>query len=288
MSEFPELEPRRAAREQRYRRFRLVPIRLLVPNAITLLALCSGVTAIRMATEDRFELAVAAIILATLLDALDGRVARLLKGTSRFGAELDSLADFVNFGVAPAITLYLWSLQSLKSLGWIVCLALAVCCAARLARFNVALDDPDKPAWSMNFFTGVPAPAGACLALLPMYLGFLGFVDGPAMSHAILLYTGFVGFLMVSRIHTFSGKNAVKRIRRDLVLPVLLISVLFISLLISYPWEMLSALALMYLALIPIGYYRHQKLVAGDGAHIGGDVETKEDAASVKQRARDD
>ena len=141
-------------------RFRMVPVRYLVPNIITLLALCSGVTAIRFALEARYELAVASLMLAVVLDAVDGRLARLLKGTSRFGAELDSLADFVNFGVAPAILLYVWSLNALKTLGWVVALILAMSCALRLARFNVALDDPAKPVWAGQFFSGAPAPAG--------------------------------------------------------------------------------------------------------------------------------
>ena len=160
-------------------RFKQVPIRFLLPNFITLLALCSGLTAIRLGVEGRYEWAVVAIIVAIVLDAVDGRLARLLKGTSRFGAELDSLADFVNFGVAPAVLIYMWSLNGLRSIGWIAALGLAICCALRLARFNVAIDDPDKPAWMMNYFTGAPAPAGAGLALAPMYLGFLGIVpDG--------------------------------------------------------------------------------------------------------------
>ena len=262
MAKFEPVEPQRAAREQRVRRFKPIPVRLLAPNLITLLALCSGVTAIRMAIEDRYELAVAAIIFAIVLDALDGRVARLLKGTSRFGAELDSLADFVNFGVAPAMLIYLWSLQSLKSIGWIVCLVLAICCAARLARFNVALDDPDKPAWENAFFKGVPAPAGAGLALVPMYLGFLGLIDGATFAPAILLYTGAIGFLMISSIPTLSGKSSGKRVRRDLVLPLMLITVLFVSLLVSFPWAMLSGMAAVYLAFLPIGYFRYQKLAA--------------------------
>ncbi len=290
MAGFHDFEPRRAAREQRYRRFRLIPIRILLPNVITLLALCSGVTAIRMATEGRFELAVAAIILATLLDALDGRVARLLKGTSRFGAELDSLADFVNFGVAPAMVVYLWSLQSMKSLGWVVCLALAICCAARLARFNMALDDPDKPAWTGGFFTGVPAPAGAGLALLPMYLGFLGIIDGPTVAPAILLYTAFVGFLMVSQIPTFSGKGSGNRIRRDLVMPAILISVLFVAMLLSYPWIMLSVMAVLYLALLPVGHWRYQKLAAqheADTADADTELEGGEKPAIEAEKSND-
>ena len=158
------------------RTFRMVPVRYLAPNLITLLALCSGITAIRLAFEARFEIAVAAVILAIFLDAVDGRLARYLKGTSRFGAELDSLADFVNFGVAPAVLLYIYSLNSIRTSGWIVCLMLAIACALRLARFNVALDDPDKPPFANAFFAGIPAPAGAGLALAPFYLGFLDIV----------------------------------------------------------------------------------------------------------------
>src|SRR5436190_22003845 len=191
------------SREQRLRRFKQIPLRILVPNLVTLLALCSGVTAIRLGVEGRYELAVGAVILAIVLDAIDGRLARFLKGTSRFGAELDSLADFVNFGVAPAILIYLWSLNSLKSLGWLVALCLAICCALRLARFNVAIDDPDKPAWKMNFFVGIPAPAGAGLAMAPMYLGFLGLVpDGKAAAALVLVWVALVAAGMVSRVPT--------------------------------------------------------------------------------------
>ena len=286
MAKFDKLEPERAAREQKIRRFKPIPVRLLAPNLITLLALCSGVTAIRMAIEDRYELAVAAIIFAIVLDALDGRVARLLKGTSRFGAELDSLADFVNFGVAPAVVIYLWSLQSLKSIGWIVCLALAICCAARLARFNVALDDPDKPAWQNAFFKGVPAPAGAGLALVPMYLGFLGLIDGATLAPAILLYTGAVGFLMISSIPTLSGKGSGQRIRRDLVLPLMLVTVLFVSLMVSFPWAMLTGLGVVYLAFLPIGYFRYQKLAAQHELDAVAEDEAEDAAGETpKQKA---
>ncbi|MBK1869414.1 CDP-alcohol phosphatidyltransferase family protein [Aestuariivirga sp. YIM B02566] len=249
-------------REQRLRRFKQVPIRILVPNLITLLALCSGVTAIRLGMEGRYELAVGAVILAIVLDAVDGRLARFLKGTSRFGAELDSLADFVNFGVAPAILIYLWSLNSLKSLGWLVALCLAICCALRLARFNVAIDDPDKPAWMMNFFTGAPAPAGAGLAMAPMYLGFLGIIpDGHEVAWAVLPYTAAVALLMVSRVPTFSGKTLGSRISRDLVLPLLGVAALVVVSLITFPWEMLTAMSLLYIALLPVGmrsYRRHK------------------------------
>jgi CDP-diacylglycerol---serine O-phosphatidyltransferase len=243
-------------------RFKQVPVRYLLPNLITLLALCSGVTAIRLAIEGRFELAVGAIIISIVLDAVDGRLARFLKGTSRFGAELDSLADFVNFGVAPAILIYLWSLNDLKTKGWVVALVLAMCCALRLARFNVALDDANKPAWAGSFFSGAPAPAGAGLALAPMYVGFLGHVsDGHPYAIIIAPYTVVVAILMVSRVPTFSGKTMGSRVRRDLVLPILGCGALAIVCLISFPWETLSIIALIYLLMIPLSirsYYAHK------------------------------
>lgn len=265
MAEFPNVEDEnidKSHREQRLRRFKQVPIRILVPNLITLLALCSGVTAIRLGMEGRYELAVGAVILAIVLDAIDGRLARLLKGTSRFGAELDSLADFVNFGVAPAILIYLWSLNSLKSLGWLVALCLAICCALRLARFNVAIDDPDKPAWMMNFFTGAPAPAGAGLAMAPMYLGFLGIIpDGHSVAWLVLPYTAAVALLMVSRVPTFSAKTLGSRISRDLVLPLLGVAALVIVSLIAFTWEMLTAMSALYIIMLPVGIrsYRRNK-----------------------------
>src|ERR1700689_4328407 len=154
------------------RRFRRIPVRTLVPNVVTLLALCAGLTAIRMAFEDRYTLALAAIVFAAILDGIDGRLARLMKGTSRFGAELDSLSDFVNFGVAPALILYFWGLHDLKSAGCIRAMGFAIFTARRLARFNVMTDDPDRPAWAANFFVGVPAPAGAIIVLLPIYAAF--------------------------------------------------------------------------------------------------------------------
>src|ERR1700674_3205214 len=163
---FPPFEP--DPTEPRRRRFRAIPIRILVPNVITLLALCAGLTAIRLAAEDKLEGAVAAIVFAAVLDGVDGRVARLLKGTSRFGAELDSLADFVNFGVAPALMVYFWILHELKSAGWIAAMVFAICTGLRLARFNVMVDDPSRPAWAANFFVGIPAPAGAITVLLPV------------------------------------------------------------------------------------------------------------------------
>lgn len=240
-------------------RFRRVPLRVLLPNMITLLALCAGVSAIRMGSDGRFELAVGLVIVAGVFDAMDGRVARMLKGTSKFGAELDSLADFVNFGVAPALLIYFWSLAELKNLGWITALLLAICCALRLARFNVALDDPDTPAWKAAYFYGVNAPAGAMLAMAPMYLGFLGIIDGKAWAGAIFPYIAMIALLMVSRIPTFSGKTFGRRISWEWVLPLLLIVVIFAALLASYPWMVLSLLAAVYLCAIPFSYRAYKK-----------------------------
>src|SRR5450631_4443123 len=166
--------------EMHRRRFRPIPVRMLVPNVITLLAICAGLTAIRLSTEGRMELAVAAIVFAAVLDGLDGRVARMIKGQSKFGAELDSLADFVNFGVAPGLILYFWQLHDINNVGWIAAMIFAISGGLRLARFNATMDDPDKPAFAADFFTGVPAPAGAICVLLPMYLVLIGLPQLPA------------------------------------------------------------------------------------------------------------
>src|SRR5215813_5374092 len=195
--------------ELRQRRFRAVPVRMLVPNVITLLALCAGLTAIRLSIEGRMELALGAIVFAAALDGIDGRVARLIKGTSRFGAELDSLADFVNFGVAPGLILYFWELKELKSAGWIAAIVFATCAGLRLARFNVAIEDPNRPAWAANYFVGMPAPAGAITVLLPIYLFFLSV---PIPSLATFLYTLAIAILMVSRLPVYSGKKLGTRV----------------------------------------------------------------------------
>src|SRR5215510_13111549 len=231
---------RQRLRERR-RRFRAIPVRVLLPNLITLLALCAGLTGVRLAIEGKLEWAVAAIVFAAMLDGIDGRVARMLKGTSRFGAELDSLADFFNFGVAPGLILYFWGLHELGSIGWIAAMVFAICAALRLARFNVQIEDPNRPAWAGNFFTGVPAPAGAITVLLPIYLGFLQVpVRETALLVVALIYTFAIGGLMVSRLPVLSGKKMGTRVRPDLVLPVILVAVLCIALLVSYPWHMLS------------------------------------------------
>jgi CDP-diacylglycerol---serine O-phosphatidyltransferase len=246
-------------RAEKLRRFKLIPVRTLLPNVITLLALCAGLTSIRLAVEDKLEWAVAAIVFAALLDGIDGRIARMLKGTSRFGAELDSLADFVNFGVAPALILYFWGLHELKSAGWIAGMVFAICTGLRLARFNVMIDDPDKPAWAANFFVGIPAPAGAITVLLPIYVYFLGMPRFAFVPPITLVYTLAIAFLMVSRLPVLSGKRVGKRVAPEMVLPTFVAVVLFFALLVAYPWEVLTLGTLLYLACLPIGFLSYRR-----------------------------
>jgi CDP-diacylglycerol--serine O-phosphatidyltransferase len=258
--------------EMRRRRFRPIPVRMLVPNVITLLAICAGLTAIRLSTEGRMELAVAAIVFAAVLDGLDGRVARMIKGQSKFGAELDSLADFVNFGVAPGLILYFWQLHDLNNGGWIVAMVFAISGGLRLARFNATMDDPNKPAFAVNFFTGVPAPAGAITVLLPIYLAFLGMPTPPAVL--TMLYTLLIAILMVSRLPVFSGKTIRLRVPPEMVLPVFVSVVFFIALLIGYPWHILSACTVLYLLSLPAGWksYRDHARNAAAQAVTPADV----------------
>lgn len=255
---FPSFEPETPA--SRGGRFGTIPLKVLLPNLVTLLALCAGMTAIRLAVEGRTELAISLIVGAAILDGIDGRLARYLEGTSKFGAELDSLADFVNFGVVPPLVIYFWGLHDLKSLGWIACLVFAMCMVLRLARFNVMLNDPNRPAFQANFFVGVPAPAGACTVLLPIYLDLLGFVHERGHVWVETLYVLLIAFLTASRIPTYSGKKLGTRIGREWVLPVFIAAVALVALLVFYPWETLSALTLVYLATIPIGVRRYRML----------------------------
>src|SRR5450432_242282 len=262
--------------EMRRRRFRPIPVRMLVPNVITLLAICAGLTAIRLSTEGRMELAVAAIVFAAVLDGVDGRVARMIKGQSKFGAELDSLADFVNFGVAPGLILYFWQLRELHDGGWISAMVFAISGGLRLARFNATMDDPNKPAFAANFFTGVPAPAGAITVLLPIYLGFLGLPNPPATLTA--LYTLVIAFLMVSRLPVFSGKTIGRRVPPEMVLPVFVSVVFFIALLIGYPWYILSACTVLYLLSLPLGWRSYRGYERAAAAQTAAQAVTPGDA----------
>jgi CDP-diacylglycerol--serine O-phosphatidyltransferase len=250
--------------EPRKRLFKPVPFRVIVPNIITLIALCLGLTAIRLAFEGRYEPAVIAIVAAAFLDGVDGRVARLLKGTSRFGAELDSLADFVNFGVTPALILYSFLLNELKAIGWIAVLVFAIAMALRLARFNVMLDDPHRPEWKKNFFTGMPAPAGALTSMLPLYLSFLGVSIGAAAAPIALVYLLGLAFLMVSTIPVYSGKTIGLKVPRQWVLPIFVLSVAAFGLLVSFPFEMLTAITVCFLGSIPFSVMRYRQLARTD------------------------
>lgn len=248
----------------RPRRSRIRPPRIpglsinhMIPNVLTLLALCAGLTSIRFGLHGKWEAGVAAIFLAAILDGLDGRVARLLQGTSKFGAELDSLSDFVSFGVAPAMLLYFWTMQTAGGFGWALVLLFAVCCALRLARFNTMMGD-DLPPYAYNFFTGVPAPAAAGLVLFPMIASFQfgnGFFDRPAVVAVFLLG---VSFLMVSTIPTFSFKKV--RIPHKWVLPILLVIGLLAAFLVTEPWLTLVAVGVLYMGLIPLSVRSFRRL----------------------------
>jgi CDP-diacylglycerol--serine O-phosphatidyltransferase len=267
----PRIEPlrrfRRRFRPRTRPRFEGLSFNRLIPNILTMLGLCAGLVAIRFAIDGRWAQAAGLIVVAAVIDGLDGRLARLLKATSRFGAEFDSLADFLSFGVAPALILYLWSMQAMGPLGFVACLMFAVCSALRLARFNASLDigPAPKPAYAYNFFTGVPAPAGAGVALFPLF-GALAFgewgwegvasaIRHPVVSGVVLVG---VGALMVSTLPTWSFKNF--RVPRAAILPLLLGVGLYCALLVAEPWAALAAGGLIYLGMLPLSLRSYIRL----------------------------
>lgn len=255
-------------RRRRLFRQRKIPVRFLVPNFFTLLSLCAGVTAIRMAIEARYDFAVALVVAAALLDGVDGRLARALKAQSRFGAELDSLADFVNFGVAPAVVVFtwaygtnpvkfVWGFGSGRGFGWLAAIVFACGMSLRLARFNAMLE-VDKPKWQSNYFTGMPAPAGAITVLLPLYLEGIGLTEVRNMPLIVSLYTLGLAALLVSTLPTFSGKLLGERVSREWVLPILVAAALLVGLLVTFPYPTLTVVTILYLAMIPVSYRRFQ------------------------------
>lgn len=247
---------------------------MMVPNFFTLLALCAGLTSIRMAIEGRYEFALIAIVFAALLDGIDGRIARLLKASSRFGAELDSLADFVNFGVAPAILIFIWGLGEHKSIGWIAVMLFAIASALRLARFNAALDE-DRPHWQKNYFVGIPTSAAAMIVLLPVYIADLG-LDLRQTTwgmNAIVVYTVMLGVLMVSTIPTYSGKLLGERIGREWVLPLFIVAMATVACLVTYPFETLTLVSLGYIASIPHSWRAYRRSIA---LHQNAPLESEE------------
>ena len=258
MSLFQPFDPDDRKGRRRLRPLPQVPIRQVLPSLVTLLALCAGLTSIRMTVEQQYDYAVGLIAVAAALDGIDGRMARFLKSTSRFGAELDSITDFLNFGVAPAILLYVWALGEMKAVGWMAALIFAICAALRLARFNAALDD-DRPDWHAKFFVGVPAPAGAMIVMLPIYVEFVAIPHGVLTAPVVFVYTIAIGLLMVSQVPTWSGKLIGRRISRELVTPLFVSGVLIVAFLASFPWETMLALTIVYLASLPLSWKSYQQ-----------------------------
>lgn len=234
-------------------RLRDISLRMMIPNIITALAICAGLTGIRLAFEGRFELAVAMVLAAAFLDAIDGRIARLLKSTTKFGAQMDSLADIVNFGVAPALVLYVYLLDKVQSFGWIAAMIYAIAAGLRLARFNVMEERLNKASWQSDYFLGIPAPGGAMLVLLPVYVGFLGIEPSKTFAYIASAYTLLIGFLLVSRLPVYSGKTLGQRIRRDVAFPLMLVIVLYVAMLMTYTWETMTVTTVLYLLSLPFG-----------------------------------
>ena len=246
------------------RRIGTIELRFILPNLVTVLAICAGLTGIRFAFEGRIAEAVGLVLIAAFLDGIDGRLARAMKAQSKFGAQMDSLADIVNFGVAPAMVLYASVLDQARSLGWIAALVYVVACGLRLARFNVMSDDPNKPSWSSDFFVGVPAPFGAFLVMLPLYINFLGVEGGPGLALGAALYTVIIALLMISQIPIFSGKSALARVPGHVILPALLLATVYVALLLTFTWETLTVSAICYFLSMPFGISAFKKRLEED------------------------
>ncbi|MES2989241.1 MAG: phosphatidylcholine/phosphatidylserine synthase [Pseudomonadota bacterium] len=243
-----------------------IPLRTIAPNAVTALALCSGLTAIRFAIDAKWEQAVLMVLIAGLLDGIDGKVARLVRGESRFGAELDSLSDAIAFGVAPALILYLWSLHHLGNFGWMIALVHALFCVLRLARFNAGIDAEDQPHKSAGFLTGVPAPAGAVLALAPLYLWLSTAEPHLTQPYLVAPWSVMVALLMISSLATYAP---VIRLKQRIRFEVLVILAATVAALVAAPWPTLAGIALLYLATIPFSirsYRRIRQLRAAAGS----------------------
>lgn len=234
-----------------------LPITRLIPNMLTLTALCAGLSAIRFALQERWEMAVAAVIIAAIFDILDGRVARLLRITSKFGAELDSLSDVISFGVAPGIIMYRWVLSQNDQFGWLAVLAFCVCAALRLARFNTMLEDTSLPAWRKNYFVGLPTPGAAGLALLPMIWSFN--LETEALREPVMLSLWVMALAagMVSRMPVFALKGV--KVQRTWIVPIFVIMGLIIAQMVTNPWRTFGWLGIVYMLVMPYGWYLFYK-----------------------------
>ncbi len=248
--------------EQPKKNFKIVSdrkTRMILPNAITLIGVCIGLTSIKFAIDGKFAIAIIAILFAGLMDALDGRIARLIKGTSKIGKELDSLGDVISFGVAPALIMYFWNLQYLDKLGWFVCLIYVVCVALRLARFNI--NSEEESSWKDNFFEGMPSPAGGIIVLMPLILSFSGLEKFLfKINYDLLVPISFimVSILLISTIPTYSFKKIV--IPRTMTKFLLFGIVLFFGALLVYTFKILAVSSFIYLCLIPISYFHYKKI----------------------------
>jgi CDP-diacylglycerol--serine O-phosphatidyltransferase len=238
----------------------VLPLSRLFPNMVTIGGLCCGLSAIRFALEDRFEVAVTLIVAAAIIDGMDGRIARFLNSTSDFGAQLDSLSDFVCFGASPVLVLYMWKLQYIKAFGWAMVLFYAVCCALRLARFNTNLSDTSREQWQMKFFVGIPSPAGAMLALMPLVSSFYAPTDILGSAYFCLIWVPLIGILMASRIPTFAAKGI--KIHHEWVLPIMLLGAFIIVFVLIEPWVMFNLCGIAYLFTLPLGIRRYRKMAA--------------------------
>lgn len=233
-----------------------LPLTRLLPNMLTLLAICSGMTAMRFALQEKWHETVLAIIFAAVFDVLDGRVARLLNIASKFGAELDSLSDAISFGIVPAFVMYEWTMKSDPRLGWIAVMAFTICSVLRLARFNTMLDEA-APEWTKRYFTGVPTPAGAGLALLPLVFSLQFGDDAQLPPSAVSLWLIFLGGLMVSRLPTLSLKGW--RVKPVWVAPIFVAIALLTAALITNTWLALSASGVLYMVSLPLGWYTYAR-----------------------------
>lgn len=259
-----------------------LPLRAVAPNAVTALALCFGLTGIRFAISSDWEAAVTMIMVAGVLDGLDGRIARMLHGESRFGAELDSLSDAISFGVSPALILYLWSLKEQPRLGWLCALIFAVFCALRLARFNAQIDLAEQPHKSAGFLTGAPAPAGAALAMLPLYLSFWSGEPILKSIWVVAPWVALIAALMVSSVATYSWSSL--KLRRHIRFEALVVMVLLGAALVSAPWHTLSFLCVAYMISIPFSMNAYARVRRLRGTTVSEPVSSDESEHGAADR----
>jgi len=265
-SPFPPFDADDGHDSRHRKQHKFIPLRFVIPNIITIMAIVAGLSSVCMALENRFYLAVVLLLVAAVLDGADGRIARAINGSSRFGEQLDSLADVINFGVVPAFLVYIYILDRIGKLGWLAALIYSVACCLRLARFNVMLDNRNNiPRWKRDYFVGVPSSGGGCILLLPLYLGFLGMPVDDTAAMIFCVYTIIIAVLMISNLPVWNGKSIRSGVRRDVVIPVQLFVVVYFVLLVSYMWPTLAISTVVYLVFLPLSacaYRRRARIEA--------------------------